>query len=87
MRAIASSMETPVIILLLILVAASVFMIGWIIAELFTERKHLKEKMPALVDELNYAENNADIAKCIRNSLLLIRQKDALTELISHPDM
>ena len=28
-----------------------------------------------------------DIAKCIRNSLLLIRQKDALTELISHPDI
>ncbi len=85
MRTIASAMQTPVVLLLLLLIAATVFMIGWIIAEFFTERRHLREQMPWMVDELNLAEDTGDIAKCIRNSQLLKRQKAALEELISHP--
>ena len=42
MRAIASSMEIPVIILLLILIAVAVFLIGWLISEFVTEHKYLK---------------------------------------------
>ena len=87
MRAIASSMEVPVIILLLLLVAVSVFMIGWIISEAITERRHLKESMPWLIDEINYTTDTAGINRCIRNSKLLVRQKDALWELIAHPDV
>ena len=87
MRAIASSMEMPVIILLLLLVAVSVFMIGWIISEAITERRHLKESMPWLIDEINYTTDTAGIDRCIRNSKLLVRQKDALWELIAHPDV
>lgn len=87
MRAIASSMEVPVIILLLLLVAVSVFMIGWIISEAITERRHLKESMPWLIDEINYTTDTAGIDRCIRNSKLLVRQKDALWELIAHPDV
>jgi biopolymer transport protein ExbB/TolQ len=87
MRAIASSMQTPVIVMLLILVAAAVFMIGWIIMEAFTERKHLREKMPSLIDDLNYTTDTAGIDRCIRNSKLLVRQKNALWELIAHPDI
>ena len=87
MRAIASSMEVPVIILLLLLVAVSVFMIGWIISEAITERRHLKESMPWLIDEINYTTDTAGINRCIRNSKMLVRQKDALWELIAHPDV
>ena len=87
MRAIASSMEVPVIILLLLLVAVSVFMIGCIISEAITERRHLKESMPWLIDEINYTTDTAGIDRCIRNSKLLVRQKDALWELIAHPDV
>lgn len=87
MREIASAMEAPVIILLIILIAASVFMIGWVIAEFFTERRHLKEKLPALVDELNTAGNSYEIDTCILRSELLKRQKKALRELTSHPDI
>ena len=85
MREIASAMEVPVIVLLIFLIALSVFMIGWIITEFLTERAYLNEKMPALVDELNNSKNTYEIAACIRKSELLQRQKTALKELISHP--
>ena len=35
---------------MLFLVAVTVFMIGWIIVEFFTERRHLKEALPYMVD-------------------------------------
>lgn len=87
MRVIASSMKYPVIILLLFLVAVTVFMIGWIIVEFFTERRHLKEALPYMVDRLNEADSTDGVLHCIRTSKLLKRQKDALSELMIHPDI
>ena len=87
MRAIASSMEIPVIILLLILIAVAVFLIGWVISELVTEHKYLKASMPKVVDEINSAKDTAGLVEVIRNSELLVRQKEALEELTSHPDI
>ena len=87
MRAIAAAMEKPVIVLLLFLVAVTVFMIGWLIAEFFTERRHLRAKLPALVDQLNTTDNKVQIDRCIESSELLYRQKVALKELVMHPDI
>jgi len=87
MRTIAESMKIPVIVLLLLLVAVTVFMIGWMITEFFTERRHLRAKLPALVDQLNVTQNNVQIDRCIESSELLFRQKKALKELILHPDI
>ena len=87
MRTIAEAMEAPVIVLLLILVAVTVFMIGWVITEFFTERRHLRAKLPALVDQLNMTENKVQTDRCIESSELLFRQKVALKELILHPDI
>ncbi|MBQ0040488.1 MAG: MotA/TolQ/ExbB proton channel family protein [Clostridiales bacterium] len=87
MRAIASSMEIPVIILLLILIAVSVFLIGWLISEFVTEHKYLKASMPKVVDDINSAKDNAGLVEVIKNSELLVRQKEALEELTSHPDI
>ena len=87
MRAIAAAMKYPVIILLLLFVAVTVFMIGWIISEYFTERRHLREVLPNLVDRLNEAEDTAAVVYCIRTSKLLKRQKEALSELTRHPDI
>lgn len=87
MRAIASSMEIPVIILLLVLIAVAVFLIGWLISELFTEHKYLKANMPKVVDDINEAKDNAGLVEIIRNRDLLVRQKAALEELTSHPDI
>ena len=87
MRIIASSMKYPVILLLLLLVAVTVFMIGWIFVEFFTERRHLKEVLPPLVDRLNESEDMDGVVYCIKTSRLLKRQKDALIELTRHPDI
>ena len=87
MRAIAASMKYPVIILLLLLVAVTVFMIGWLIVEFFTERRHLKEVLPQLVDRLNEADGMDNVVYCIRTGKLLKRQKEALVELTKHPDI
>lgn len=87
MRTIAAAMEKPVIVLLLFMVAVTVFMIGWLIAEFFTERRHLRAKLPALVDQLNTTDNKVQIDRCIESSELLYRQKVALKELVMHPDI
>lgn len=87
MRIIASAMQYPVIILLILLIGVSVFMIGWIISEMFTEHKYLKANMPNVVDEINNSRNTVSLVECIRNSELLKRQKEALEELTSHPEI
>lgn len=85
LRAVTSSMQTPVIVVLLIFVALAVIMIGTLVAELFTERLRMKAKMPKLADDLRSGEKAVE--EVIRESGLLKRQKKALTELISHPDI
>ncbi len=87
MRAISSSMEIPVIILLLILIAVSVFLIGWLVSEYYTEHKYLKANMPKTVDDFNSTENTSSLVECIKNCELLKRQKDALLEITSHPEV
>ena len=87
MRAIASAMENPVIILLLLLRAVTIFLIGWLISEIFTEHRHLKEKLPHLVDVLNETKTSEETKEAVRKSRLLKRQRNALLELLSHPDI
>ena len=85
LRAIASGLKYPVIALLLVLMAAAVILAGSIIVELFTERRHLKVKMPALVDALRSPEGA--VAETIAASGLLKRQKAVLIELTAHPEL
>ncbi len=87
MRAVASAMQTPVILILMLLLAFTVFLIGWVIVEFFTERKLLKAKLPALVDALNETKNREETKECVAKSGLLKRQRAALTELLSHPEL
>lgn len=87
MRAVASAMQTPVILILMLLLAFTVFLIGWVIVEFFTERRLLKAKLPALVDALNETKNREETKECVAKSGLLKRQRAALTELLSHPEL
>lgn len=87
MRAVASAMQTPVILILMLLLAFTVFLIGWVIVEFFTERRLLKAKLPALVDALNETKNREETKACVAKSGLLKRQRAALTELLSHPGL
>lgn len=84
LRAIASGMEVPVVIGLILFIAFTLFSIGWWAVEYFRERRHMRVALPALLDELRAAENGA--AETIEKSGLLRRQKDALLELTRHPE-
>ncbi len=84
LRTVAEAMRIPVIIILILFIAFSVFCIGWIIAEFFSERIHMKYKLPELMDALKL--HRYDLETCITDSGLLRRQKRALIELTKHPD-
>ena len=84
LRMIASSLQAPVVVLLIALVCIMVVIVGMLIAEAFTERMQCKVSLPRLVDNLRH---QADTRAVIENSDLLNRQKDALHEIMSHPDI
>lgn len=84
LRVIAEALKYPVIIVLIILIAFSVFSIGWIIAEAFSERMGTKESLPKLLDEMKHGDKG--LLDCIKKSNLQVRQKNLLKELLSHPD-
>ena len=83
LRAVASAMHYPVIVLLIIFLLAAVALLGWLLAEYLTERRHMCASLPALLEELQHTDN---LTETIQQSGLLQRQKDALIELAAHPD-
>ena len=84
LRAIASAMEVPVVIGLILFIAFTLFSIGWWAVEYFRERRHMQVSLPTLLNQLRAAEGG--VAETIEKSGLLRRQKDALLELTKHPD-
>lgn len=83
LRAVASAMEIPVVICLLLL-AFSVFSLGWWLAELLGERRHMNTSLPRLLETMRGGEK--PLPDCIAESGLLRRQKAALLELTRHLD-
>ena len=73
-----------VVILLILLLAFAVFSVGWIIAEFFSEHRHMKEDLPALLEHLRDSET--DLEAAIAESKLNRRQKATLQELTQHAD-
>ena len=84
LRAVSGAMELPVVILLILLLAFAVFSVGWIIAEFFSEHRHMKEDLPALLEHLR--DNETDLEAAIAESKLNRCQKATLQELTQHPD-
>ncbi len=85
LRTIIGALNYPVIIILLALIVVIIVLLGSLIAEIFTERRHLKVKLPKLVDDLNSAERPT--RETIQRSGLLKCQKEILIELTKHPDI
>lgn len=83
LSAVSSALEVPVVIVLILFLLAAAVLTGWGIAEFFTERRHLKVALPQLLEDLRTADDRAAV---IEASGLLRRQKDALLELLNHPD-
>jgi len=84
LRAVANALETPVVIILILLMLAAVALLGWLLAELFGERRHLKVKLPQMLDEIQ--ARSRPITEIISGSGLLRSQKAALLELTQHPE-
>lgn len=93
LRTITETLQSPVIFLLLVLMALTVFIAGSLIAEVFTERIYIKVKLntlPDMIEELHRtatSDEGTSIVDCIEESKLLKRHKRALTELTKHPDI
>ena len=83
LRAAASALEVPIVAILIVMLLAAVMLIGWLIAEMLTERRHLKVKLPALLDDIR--DGTSPISDIIAASGLLRSQKEALLELTRHP--
>ena len=86
LRAVARTMETPVVVVLILLMAAAVFMLGWLIAEALGERRKLTNALPALIEKLRESPGDREMAAAIESAGLLRRQKAALLELLAHPE-
>ena len=69
LRAVASAMEIPVVICLLLL-AFSVFSLGWWLAELLGERRHMNASLPRLLETMRSGERPLpDFTSALRESL------------------
>ena len=85
LRVISATMQTPTIIVLIILIAVAVVMLGNIIAEFFTDHRKLNARIPALIDEFQ-GKTSAEMENIVNNAGLLKRQKVALLQLIKRSD-
>lgn len=81
LRAVSSSLKVPTIVILIILIAVTIIMLGSIIAEYITERRHLKVKIPDLIADMQ-GKSGDELYRVIAESGLLKRQKAAIHKLI-----
>ena len=81
LRAIASGLQIPTIIILLLLIALTVVLLGSLVVEYFTERKQLQQSIPELIDAMQ-GKDTRELAAIIENSGLLQRQKGAVLEVV-----
>ena len=85
LRAVSSSLQVPVMVLLILLIIVTVFLVGWLIAELFSERLRMKADLPRLTDRLK--RNQGHLEQTIMESGLLKRQMKALLEVTKHKEL
>jgi biopolymer transport protein ExbB/TolQ len=85
LRAVATALGTPVMFLLLVMAAATIFMAGTLIAELFFERIRRKINVADILSKLRDAD--MPVSEIINDSAFLRRQKRVILKLCSHGDM
>lgn len=84
LHSMTSVLQIPVVIILILFIAAILVAIGWIISEHLNEHKHMKVHLPMLLDEIRAGER--PIEEIIETSGLLKTQKEALLEVTRHKD-
>ncbi|MGI6216734.1 MAG: MotA/TolQ/ExbB proton channel family protein [Coriobacteriales bacterium] len=83
---VSQDLMIPAIVILLFLVGYSLWCIGSILVEMFTERKQLKAKIPELMDTIDSTPVD-EFDNVIDESGLLVRQKNCLKELVKHKQL
>lgn len=86
LRAIISNLQTPVVMILLVLMVATVIVAGTFVFEFFVEHRKLKADIPKLIETMNRAKAN-ELTDLIDKNKLLPRQKKALHQLIETDEM
>lgn len=52
LRAVSSGLQIPVMVILLFIIGVTVLLVGTLIGEIFTERRHMKQNMPEFADRI-----------------------------------
>lgn len=84
LHSMTSVLQIPVVIILILFIAAILVAIGWIISEYMNEHKHMQVQLPKLLDEIRAGEQ--PIEEIIETSGLLKTQKESLIEITKHSD-
>lgn len=84
LHSMTSVLQIPVVIILILFIAAILVAIGWIISEYMNEHKHMQVQLPKLLDEIRAGEQ--PIEEIIGTSGLLKTQKEALIAITKHSD-
>ncbi len=84
LHSMTSVLQIPVVIILILFIAAILVAIGWIISEYMNEHKHMQVQLPKLLDDIRAGEQ--PIEEIIGTSGLLKTQKEALVEITKHSD-
>jgi|GEM_PF-338416 len=77
LREIASGLLAPTLIVIIALILVSIFFIGQVIVEFFAERRHFKQNMAAIINDISEA-GYENVSQVVIESKLLQYQKAAL---------
>jgi biopolymer transport protein ExbB/TolQ len=80
---ISQGLLAPTMIVIIALIVVSIFIIGQLVVEFFTQHRHYKQNAPEIVNAINEAAR-ADINEVVAGSKLLNFQKSALTTVTNN---
>ena len=86
LRAVTETLQIPTIIILLLLIAITIFLLGSILVEVFADRRHLKASIPKVIDDIQ-GMGASQLQMYFKKCPLLNRQKKALGELITRDNL
>lgn len=86
LRQLSAGLLIPVLLILAGLAIYTLFTIGSVIAEIFLQRRHFQENVPAFINEIEKAPAQ-DMQKIIKDSGMLARQKRALLTVAKNMQM
>lgn len=86
LRAIVANLQTPVVIILLILMLATVVVAGTFVFEFLVEHRRLQADVPKLIETMNTTKV-CDMSDLVNRNELLPRQKKVLKQLIQEQKM